>query len=287
MPYDVFISYSHSDDDTHGDWIQTFVDRLERLYKTITGYHLNVFFDREDLQTGMVLSAKIEAALKETRLFVPFLTPSYLESKWCRKEFLTFMSLHKDRLIESGQSRIVPIRLMPHEGFRPTPDIEAEVTQIRTFLAETEVLYLDFVRNGLPVPTTDPEFQNKIAELARTIAIIFNAITIPQQPPAPVFEPQVAITPEKQGTSLDALKSQIQELVADNELAAALEILKAQIKTSRNNYHTVIQLQGQLRDLNSQVSNGIISFDQKNVSFARLSNNILTFLSLLSERDLA
>ncbi len=188
MEYDVFISYAHFDNETHGNWIHEFEDRLARDYRARTGQTLKVFLDKDGLNTGHVLSDRLKQAMDNSALLLPILSPVYLSSPWCRKEFLYFMERTGDGLIVEGNSRIVPVRLMPYDAFQSKTAAEKqEAEQLTGFLGEKEILYADFYRGPLPVSATDPAFNEKIAGLSddvfKTLGLLRKREETAQIPP--------------------------------------------------------------------------------------------------------
>lgn len=171
MAFDVFISYSHHDNHAHGNWVEAFQERLVSDFRSRTGKKLQIFFDRDGLQAGNVLSDKLKGALSKTSLFIPILSPSYLSSEWCRREFLYFMEVTGGQLItRSGNCRIMPVRLMPFEKYRAeNASVLEHVGRIVDFLIQYDVLYADFYKNRLPVSQHEPLFLEKIATLSEDI----------------------------------------------------------------------------------------------------------------------
>lgn len=213
--YGVFISYAHHDNSTHGDWIAAFKNRLEADYRSRTGQQLNVFFDQEDMQTGTVLSNRIREAVRESRLFIPILTPAYLASRWCRQEFLYFMEVAGTALVSGYRSRIMPVRLMPWSDFRAASDAGGEVDKILSFLDGREVLYLDCYRDPLPVGVDDPEFQRIIAKLSKEINLIFNDIegrTSQEETAGNAHDDAVKFRSDKQGRLLYQIPDEMEVL---------------------------------------------------------------------------
>ena len=166
MEHDIFISYAHHDDHTHRAWVQRFSERLVNDYRSRTGRTLNIFFDRDNLQTGQVLDQRLQKALAASAVFLPILSPAYLSSEWCRQELQTFVEKAGAGLVlEDGSSRLLPVRLMPYEE---TYD-DAAAAEALSWLQEKELLYADFYKERLPVKTDEPLFEEKIAELSATL----------------------------------------------------------------------------------------------------------------------
>jgi hypothetical protein len=176
MEYDVFISYSHHDNETHGSWIHEFQKRLTDDYRSRTGQRLKVFFDADGLRTGSVLSDHLKVALENSALFVPVLSPAYLASTWCRREFLHYKGFAGEDIIVEGTSRILPVRLMDWDGFEGEPgEGREEAAVISGFLKTKEILYADFYQYPLPIPVLEEDFRKKVAVLS---ADVFKALRL-------------------------------------------------------------------------------------------------------------
>ena len=87
--YDLFVSYSPADDRTK--WVQSFVEMLQSQVQQILGRKVNFFFDLQ-FRTGMDVSDELVESLHASRILLVILSPSYLESDWCRKELQEFLS---------------------------------------------------------------------------------------------------------------------------------------------------------------------------------------------------
>jgi hypothetical protein len=93
MPSSVsgFWSYTHRDNDNDGGRIIRLSELISREFETLTGEHLKIFVDKKDLPWGAEWKSSIDAALMETTFFISLITPLYLRSDQCRREFLYFM----------------------------------------------------------------------------------------------------------------------------------------------------------------------------------------------------
>jgi hypothetical protein len=168
----IFISYSHRDNTTHGTWIEAFKKRLEDDYHSRYGQELDIFFDKVDNRTGNVLSKKIESALAESALLIPILTSAYLNSEWCRKEFLDFSNKTGSSLYVGDTSGILPVRIMPWEEFDPPEEIREDVNTIKMILKD--IVYKDFHRAPLPIAIEHADFNLEIAKLSEEIHMILS-----------------------------------------------------------------------------------------------------------------
>ncbi len=88
----IFMSYTHADADSafSGDMRQfarDIADALEGVY----GRDVDLFLDTDKAQWGENLWDRLDAELRRSTFFVPFITPRYLKSESCRREFTTFL----------------------------------------------------------------------------------------------------------------------------------------------------------------------------------------------------
>lgn len=104
MPNQVFISYS-SIKDLDGT-VTEFHKYLENEIQQNTDPSVTVFLDKEEIRTGDRWKASLTAALDQCRVFVILLSPSWLHSEWCKKEYLYFKSLQAF----NPHKEIVPLR---------------------------------------------------------------------------------------------------------------------------------------------------------------------------------
>lgn len=90
-PVDAVISYSHN----NADKAMAFAHQLQQVDPS-----LNIFVDREDLTPGTVWLEKIFSAIGRARRVVAFYSPDYLDSRYCRDEFLAAIVRENDERIE-------------------------------------------------------------------------------------------------------------------------------------------------------------------------------------------
>ncbi|MFO7877404.1 MAG: toll/interleukin-1 receptor domain-containing protein [Desulfovermiculus sp.] len=57
------------------------------LQQFFQSYGLEAFLDKSELSPGDKLRKELEGKIKESHYFVPILTPAYMSSSWCLREF--------------------------------------------------------------------------------------------------------------------------------------------------------------------------------------------------------
>src|SRR5262245_27129670 len=97
---DVFISYSHIDNQPFGDpgggWVDIFHEHLQNFVNVHVGRRTNVWRDRR-LTGAEILSDEIEQQLRSSAVLVSVISPGYLQSEWCNRELVGFTKAAQER----------------------------------------------------------------------------------------------------------------------------------------------------------------------------------------------
>jgi len=109
----IFVSYSSFDDQHDDGKLSALCQRLTEELRVQTGDDYSVFLDRKKIRTGDNWRTAMQAALDASDVFVAFITPSYLNDRWCRSELEGFLDKERRR---DQKGIIVPIMYMGHEG---------------------------------------------------------------------------------------------------------------------------------------------------------------------------
>ncbi|WP_416902032.1 TIR domain-containing protein [Micromonospora echinospora] len=86
-----FWSYTRRDDHLEGGRILRLAGKIQSEYELITGEELKLFIDKGAVEWGDEWRRVTDAALVETAFFIPLITPKYLQSEECRREFIEFV----------------------------------------------------------------------------------------------------------------------------------------------------------------------------------------------------
>jgi hypothetical protein len=117
---DVFISYSHIDNQPFGDprggWVDIFHEQLQNFVNVHVGRRTSVWRDKR-LTGGEVFSAEIEQQLGTSAVLVSIISPGYLQSEWCNRELVGFTQAaqNRDSLRVGNLQRAVKVLRLPVE----------------------------------------------------------------------------------------------------------------------------------------------------------------------------
>ena len=133
MPrYHLFLSYSRRDNvarspDGSG-WVTAFNQRLLAQHQKYSGRGLKVFFDQHSIDHGADWQRGISEGLRQSALFIAFLSEQYLRSEWCRREWEEYLRL--EHTLARGDDGILPIffEIVPDENQpQPNPNTEQQL----------------------------------------------------------------------------------------------------------------------------------------------------------------
>lgn len=156
----IFISYAHLDnqplDESEPGWVSYFHQKLEVRLSQLMGRAALIWRD-EELRGNHAFSDVILAELDKVALLVTVLSPRYLESEWCRREFETFCEEAAEKL---------GLKLEHH--YRVFKVVKTPVPLSRQFPLLQEVTGYDFFRSG-----TDGRFRELNPAFGRELKFQF------------------------------------------------------------------------------------------------------------------
>ena len=93
-----FLSYARQDADTDPHLVSALSKNLTgRVNGMLTNAQFTIFRDSTHVTTGSLWESSIEEALRSSDILIVLLTPRWINSKWCRKEYLLFEEIESDR----------------------------------------------------------------------------------------------------------------------------------------------------------------------------------------------
>ncbi|MCO6456985.1 MAG: toll/interleukin-1 receptor domain-containing protein, partial [Pirellulaceae bacterium] len=105
-PYELFISYSRRDNVPSG-WVTEFVAQLKQRHAQYSGRELNPFFDQLSIDEGSDWRRRLGAGLRQSRLFLAFLSPNYITSRNCLWEWDEY--LRREHSAARGDDGLTPV----------------------------------------------------------------------------------------------------------------------------------------------------------------------------------
>lgn len=110
--FHLFLSYARADNkapvNRAGEgWVKAFKGELVRRHAAYSGRELRVFFDEQDIDIGVDWRRRLGEGLRQSRLFLAFLSPNYLISDNCQWEWDEY--LRREHSAARGDDGITPV----------------------------------------------------------------------------------------------------------------------------------------------------------------------------------
>jgi hypothetical protein len=98
--FKAFFSYAHHDAETDPTLIAALTNELEnRVNAKLANARFAIWRDKDDLRTGDLWNPKIEAEVRGSDVLIVLLTPRWVESEYCRNEYVIFEEVEVAREI--------------------------------------------------------------------------------------------------------------------------------------------------------------------------------------------
>jgi formylglycine-generating enzyme required for sulfatase activity len=156
-----FFSYSNSDD-THSDGALSLLRQgIRKELRLQLGRELRLWQDIEAIPLGAQWDGEIRKAIAESAFFIPIVSPSMLNSRYCRMEFDAFLT----REAELGRGDLIfPIVYIPVPGLTKTDQPNQEgvlkIIQARQYADWTDIRLK---------PATSEEVKTAVARFCKGI----------------------------------------------------------------------------------------------------------------------
>lgn len=160
---DIFISYSHIDNEDPPQWVDTFAKQLQLKVDSRWGVRAKIWKD-ERLDGNDVLQPTILPVVQSATVIVSVVSPGYLQSPWCQTELKTFCDAHKTGLTVNGKSRIFKVEKLPI-------DDPAKLGTIPELLDCTGEKFYTKSKDGKKDVPVDPRRKAEFANLVDNVAL--------------------------------------------------------------------------------------------------------------------
>jgi parallel beta-helix repeat protein len=152
-----FFSYVHADDEHDNGRLTAIRKWLEEEISAQTGETFEIFQDRDDIHWGHAWEERINGTLDNSTFLLAAITPRYLKSEYCRKEFERFTE--RERKL-GRNDLILPLLYMD------TPALSNKGDSVAIAISSRQ--YADW-RNLRFEPWTNPDVTKRLAQLAKMI----------------------------------------------------------------------------------------------------------------------
>jgi hypothetical protein len=98
--YDLFISYARADNAT--GFVSRLFDTIYEDFREFSSEPFKIFFDTEEIRSGQDWEERLRQGLRSSRVLLVCLSPSYLRSTWCLREWEEFARLRARRIGGGG-----------------------------------------------------------------------------------------------------------------------------------------------------------------------------------------
>jgi tetratricopeptide (TPR) repeat protein len=89
-----FFSYAHHDAETDPELVRSLTERLElRVGAKLVNAEFNIWRDVDDVRTGEIWDERIMNAVRTSSVFIVLLTPKWIGSAYCRREYRSFQQV--------------------------------------------------------------------------------------------------------------------------------------------------------------------------------------------------
>ena len=225
----VFLSYSHRDDEPYGPQNRRWVEEFENALRQSIGQRIGpgrveLWRDKRRLAGNEMFDDQIEAQLDRSAIFVTVLSQHYLSSDYCRKEFQSFGSsrLARGDLRVDQLSRIVKVyrRAIDRADLRRFVELPALIPEVDKNVG-FELFYKDdsgIDRDVLLDPDKAGLYWQRADDIAHSIKRMLDAA--PQAEPAATV--YLARTSSDMKESRDMLRRELEDrgcrVLPDQEL---------------------------------------------------------------------
>jgi hypothetical protein len=116
--YHLFLSYSRADN--QNGWITAFKAELKRRHREYSVRELEIFFDELSIEEGVDWRRRLGEGLRQSRLFLAFLSPNYITAPNCLWEWNEY--LLREHSAARGDDGVTPVFFVTPDDLRAAED---------------------------------------------------------------------------------------------------------------------------------------------------------------------
>ena len=186
--YDIFISYSHTDNDPliKGSlgWVAFFEDLLRKRLRVRIRPEVRIFRDTK-LQLFGEFPDQLSGTISRSAVFVCILSPGYIGSEWCTRELREFLN------VKDSNNRIIKVVKTVFDGNDPNGEVHSLLKRVEHVL---ECRFYKKDESSELIEDLEPEvkpdhiahFYDLVEEIAQNLEKLFKQlISDLQQPDSP------------------------------------------------------------------------------------------------------
>jgi len=120
MTFHLFLSYARVDNQAKpgGEgWVTAFANELQRRHRAYTTRDLRIFFDVEAIDHGVDWKRRLGEGLRQSSLFLAFLSPNYLTGENCLWEWEEY--LRREHGMARGDDGLTPVFFVTPDDLSP------------------------------------------------------------------------------------------------------------------------------------------------------------------------
>jgi TIR domain-containing protein len=155
-----FWSYTHRDNALEGGRIRRLADAIANEYELFTANRLAIFVDSSQIEWGDEWKEVVDNALSRTAFFIAIITPLYLRSEQCRREFIEFVGRATS---VDARELVLPILYVD------TPEVADESTTDEVARIVRQIQYEDW-RSLRLADEASPEYRAAVNKLAKRLS---------------------------------------------------------------------------------------------------------------------
>jgi hypothetical protein len=164
--HDLFVSYALGE----AEWVEAFLKKLGEEFHARTGEALSIWQDSKRLRLGQKWDWEIEEAIRVAAAFLAVVSPSYLNSFYCREEREIFLAEGLESRKAGSFYRIVKI-IKTFDSYRPRT----------TVLPNLQEMFFCDESDGYELPEGSLEFAVRIRACVRQIRELFRILNNERQ----------------------------------------------------------------------------------------------------------